>query len=118
MFQRIGNKIILVYGGITIIAMLGLMWFYALQQEKNILAQNELTMGKMAQSITAGLRSVMLAGYADIAQDYTHQLQQVPDILEFKIARRPGYPAPGGTSISADCELADFPGVTCPGIGG
>ncbi|HLT37294.1 MAG TPA: hypothetical protein VK034_13465, partial [Enhygromyxa sp.] len=38
--------------------------------------------------------------------------------LEFKIARRPGYPAEGGTSISATCSLADFPEVTCPGIGG
>jgi hypothetical protein len=38
--------------------------------------------------------------------------------LEFKIARRPGFPAPGGTSISATCSLADFPDLTCPGIGG
>ncbi|PRP90798.1 hypothetical protein ENSA5_61180 [Enhygromyxa salina] len=38
--------------------------------------------------------------------------------LEFKIARRPGYPAAGGTSISATCSLADFPEVSCPGIGG
>ena len=38
--------------------------------------------------------------------------------LEFKIARRPGFPAAGGTSISATCSLADFPEVTCPGIGG
>jgi hypothetical protein len=38
--------------------------------------------------------------------------------LEFKIARRPGYPAAGGTSISATCSLADFEDVSCPGIGG
>jgi hypothetical protein len=38
--------------------------------------------------------------------------------LEFKIARRPGFPAAGGTSISATCSLADFPELTCPGIGG
>jgi hypothetical protein len=37
--------------------------------------------------------------------------------LEFKIARRPGFPAEGGTSISATCSLADFPEVSCPGIG-
>ena len=30
----------------------------------------------------------------------------------------PGFPAAGGTSISATCSLADFPDVTCPGIGG
>ncbi|WP_106392237.1 hypothetical protein [Enhygromyxa salina] len=38
--------------------------------------------------------------------------------LEFEIARRPGFPAVGGTSISATCSLVDFPEVTCPGIGG
>jgi hypothetical protein len=38
--------------------------------------------------------------------------------LEFKIIRRSGFPAPGGTSISATCSLADFPELTCPGIGG
>lgn len=38
--------------------------------------------------------------------------------LEFKISRRPGFPAAGGTSISATCSLADFPDLTCPGIGG
>lgn len=37
--------------------------------------------------------------------------------LEFQISRRPGFPAAGGTSISATCSLADFPDVTCPGIG-
>ena len=37
--------------------------------------------------------------------------------LEFKIARRPGFPALGGTSISATCSLADFPELECPGIG-
>ena len=38
--------------------------------------------------------------------------------LEFRIVRRPGFPAPGGTSMSAVCSLADFPEVECPGIGG
>jgi hypothetical protein len=38
--------------------------------------------------------------------------------LEFVIARRPGFPAAGGTSISATCSLAEFPDVECPGIGG
>jgi hypothetical protein len=38
--------------------------------------------------------------------------------LEFKIHRRPGFPAAGGTSISASCSLADFAEVSCPGIGG
>jgi hypothetical protein len=38
--------------------------------------------------------------------------------LEFKIQRRLGHPAVGGTAISASCSLADFAEVSCPGIGG
>ncbi|WP_258183073.1 vWA domain-containing protein [Enhygromyxa salina] len=38
--------------------------------------------------------------------------------LEFKIARRPGFPAISGTAISATCSLADFAELSCPGIGG
>jgi hypothetical protein len=38
--------------------------------------------------------------------------------LEFELVRRTGFPAAGGTSIFAGCSLADFPDVSCPGIGG
>ena len=37
--------------------------------------------------------------------------------LEFKLVRRPGFPAAGGTSITASCALSDFEDVDCPGIG-
>jgi hypothetical protein len=33
--------------------------------------------------------------------------------LEFKIARRPGFPAEGGTKISAKCSLSDFSDEDC-----
>jgi hypothetical protein len=38
--------------------------------------------------------------------------------VEFEIARRTGFPAAGGTSVGAGCYLAEFPDVSCPGIGG
>ena len=34
--------------------------------------------------------------------------------LEFQVFRRPGFPAPGGTSVSATCELSQQPRVDCP----
>ncbi|EDM75387.1 putative lipoprotein [Plesiocystis pacifica SIR-1] len=37
--------------------------------------------------------------------------------LEFSIARRPGFPAAGGTSISATCSLSEFATLDCPDIG-
>jgi hypothetical protein len=36
--------------------------------------------------------------------------------LEFAIARRPGWPAPASTSVSATCSLADSPQVDCPNL--
>jgi hypothetical protein len=36
--------------------------------------------------------------------------------LEFKVAREPGFPAPGGTSVSATCALSDIPQADCPGL--
>lgn len=37
--------------------------------------------------------------------------------LEFQIARRVGFPAAGGTAISATCSLADFSALECPNLG-
>ena len=36
--------------------------------------------------------------------------------LEFKIARRPGFPAAAGTSLSAECQLSDTPANDCPNL--
>ena len=33
--------------------------------------------------------------------------------LEFQVFRRPGFPAAGGTAISATCSLADFAAIEC-----
>jgi hypothetical protein len=52
------------------------------------------------------------------ADDMSPECTDMNFNLEFKISRRPGFPAAGGTAISATCSLADFPDVTCPGIGG
>jgi hypothetical protein len=55
---------------------------------------------------------------ASAADDMSPECTDASYNLEFKISRRPGFPAAGGTSISATCSLADFPDLTCPGIGG
>jgi hypothetical protein len=51
------------------------------------------------------------------ADDMSPECTDLNYNLEFKMTRRPGFPAPGGSYISASCSLADFPDVTCPGIG-
>jgi hypothetical protein len=37
--------------------------------------------------------------------------------LEFKLARKPGFPAQGGSAVSASCILAEQPQVDCPNLG-
>jgi hypothetical protein len=38
--------------------------------------------------------------------------------LEFKVLRREGFPAAGGTSLTATCQLSETPTVDCPNLGG
>ena len=36
--------------------------------------------------------------------------------LEFKLERRPGFPAAGGTTVNATCALSEFKQVDCPDL--
>jgi hypothetical protein len=36
--------------------------------------------------------------------------------LEFRLVRRPGVPAPGGTYVSANCELTQNKAIDCPNL--
>jgi hypothetical protein len=55
---------------------------------------------------------------ADPNDDMSPECMDSSYNLEFKLARRPGFAAPGGTAVTASCTLADFPAQQCPGIGG
>jgi diguanylate cyclase (GGDEF)-like protein/PAS domain S-box-containing protein len=67
--------------------------FYSRYQEQALLAQNEGTIRKLSDTVTAGLQSVMLAGSADIAQAFADRLKLVPDVTEFNILRTDGVEA-------------------------
>ncbi|NVB41524.1 VWA domain-containing protein [Pseudenhygromyxa sp. WMMC2535] len=54
---------------------------------------------------------------ADTADDMSQECIDLNYNLEFKIARRQGFPAPGGTAISATCSVSDFQAVDCPNLG-
>ncbi|MEH6470141.1 MAG: diguanylate cyclase [Halopseudomonas sp.] len=90
MFRNIGSKIISVFGVVASIAMLSMIAFYTYNQEQSILAQNERTMKKLTESVIEGLQTVMLAGYADIAQSYAQRLKRVPEVIDFVILRTNG----------------------------
>lgn len=87
---RIGHKIIAAVGLVVTIALLALGAYYTSSQEKSILEQNERTMRALTNSVIQGLQTMMLAGYADIARNFADRLEEVPDVVEFRILRIDG----------------------------
>ena len=89
-FHKIGHRIIITVGLVVAVGLAGMVLFYANEQEQNIMAQNERTIRKVTESVSQTLQTVMLAGYADIAQAFAESLKSVPDIHDFRIMRRDG----------------------------
>lgn len=77
----------LVVGFAVSVGLIATAYFYTKWQEQAVTTQNEQTMLKLTESVIAGLRSVMLAGSADIAHAYADRLKQVPEITDFRILR-------------------------------
>ena len=93
MFKNIGHKIITVVGATVTVGLVAIGAFYTQHQEENILAQNERTMLKVTESVIQGLQTVMVAGYADIAQTFADQLKNVEEVVDFRILRLNGLEA-------------------------
>ncbi|MBL7048158.1 MAG: diguanylate cyclase [Nitrospira sp.] len=93
MFKHIGYKIILVFGSVLIVVMLILGFFFTVHQERSILAQNKRNMAKLTQSVAEGLQTIMIAGYADVAETFADRLHNVPDVIGFDILRTNGLEA-------------------------
>ena len=90
MFSRIGHKLILTFAGISTVGLTIMVLFYTDQQQQSLFRQNEQNMSQVTQSVIEGLQTVMLAGYADIAQDYAANLHNVQGVVDFRIARIDG----------------------------
>ncbi len=87
---KLRYKITAVIGFAVTAVLVGIGYFYTLHQEQTILAQNVRTVHKLTDSVAQGLQSVMLAGYADMAQSYADRLKQVPDVADFRLIRPDG----------------------------
>lgn len=88
--HRIKYKILGVVGISVTLVVLGMAYYYARHEERSILDQNQRTVHKLTQSVIQALQSVMLAGYADIAQAYADRLKKVKDVADFRILRVDG----------------------------
>jgi len=89
-FSKIGHRITAGVGVIFAVGLVGMVFFYANEQEESILAQNERSVKKVTESVIHGLQTVMLAGYADIAQAFASSLKVIPEVHDFRIIRRTG----------------------------
>ncbi len=92
-FRKIGHRVIAAVGLVVIIGLVSMAWFYTTKQESSILKQNEIAAEKVTTSVIQGLQTVMLAGYADIAEAYAESLKSVPGVHDFRIMRPTGLEA-------------------------
>lgn len=70
-----------------------IVYFYAQQQERNILLQNERSIHQLLDSVNQGLQVVMITGSADVSTLYAEKLKGVGDIEDFRILRTNGIEA-------------------------
>ena len=92
-FHRIGHRILAVVGVTVTLGLSAIAWFYVDYQERAVLAQNKATTLKLTETVSQTLQSVMVAGYADIAQAFAARLHKVPDVEKFHIMRINGLEA-------------------------
>ncbi|MBF0143463.1 MAG: diguanylate cyclase [Magnetococcales bacterium] len=88
--QRIGSKILGLVGAVFLLSLVGMVVFYTGRQEATILEQHAASMGDLTDSVVNGLGTIMLAGYADIAQAYAASQKKSGSLREFHILRTDG----------------------------
>ena len=93
MLNRIRYRILLVVGIATTMGLIATIAFFSWHQERTLLKQNEASVRKLNEAVSAGLHSVMLAGSADIAQAFADRIKKVPEIIQFRIMRTDGFEA-------------------------
>lgn len=89
-FHRIGHRILFVVGIVVALGLAAVILLYANQQEQSILEQNERSLVKVTQSVSAGLKAVMLKGYADVAHVYGKRLRAIKGTVDYRILRIDG----------------------------
>jgi diguanylate cyclase (GGDEF)-like protein len=92
---RIRYRILLVVGVTAALGQIATAEFYARHHEQTVMAQHELAMKNLTDSVNQSVQSVMLAGSAEIAQAFAARLKRTPEVLEFRIIRSDGMEAFG-----------------------
>ena len=90
MTRHIGYKILLAVVVCVLVAMGAIGLYFTQQQERSILEQNERALVKLAETTSQSVQTIMLAGYADIAEGLAENLLKVEDISDFRLMDRWG----------------------------
>ena len=88
--KKIGAKILGLVAIVLFISLIGMVVFYAHSQKETILEQHTANMNNQTNAITLGLKTIMMAGYANIAQAYASVFKNSKTLLEFNIIRLNG----------------------------
>lgn len=90
MFRYLSHRIMAVVGVAVTLGLALTAFVYTREQERVLYGQHERILGRLAETAIQGLQSVMLAGYADVAQDYADRLKRMPGVADFRILRTDG----------------------------
>ncbi|MEH6470229.1 MAG: diguanylate cyclase [Halopseudomonas sp.] len=90
LFNRLSYQLIAIISITVTIGLVAMVMFYSERQRSSIQANNEEAMHKVTESVINSLRTVMIAGYADIAEVYADNLKTVPGVVDFRILRISG----------------------------
>lgn len=88
--KKIGNKIILRVGGVAFLCLLCLILFYTKYHEISLLEQNRQVQVELVEAVIHGLKAMMLAGSAEIAQTYADHMKMIKGIHDLRILRMDG----------------------------
>ena len=90
MLSSLGQRLTALIALALAACLVAVIGFNARKHEENILLQNERTVRQITESVIQGVQTIMLAGYADIAESYVLRLKAIKGVEEFRILRLDG----------------------------
>ncbi len=91
--KHIGYKILVAVVITLALSLTAMAMIQLSQQKSSIINQHQNKASSLAETVSQGLQSIMLAGYADVAQSFADNLKRVPEVVDFRILRTNGLEA-------------------------
>ncbi|MBF0285515.1 MAG: diguanylate cyclase [Magnetococcales bacterium] len=91
--RKIGRKFLLAVGVVLLAILAGMHHLYSTHAREIIQRLNEQARGEQIHGIIAGMKAIMMAGHAELAQEYADRLKQTPGLVDLHILRTNGLEA-------------------------